>query len=307
MRSNLDGAMIDDSILRAGNKFGHLAQTLGGTFTMDADMPHILALDPGGSTRTVLLPAEAKGLFFFIINLADADESLTVKEDSNSTTIGTVEQGGMGIFVCSGNALGGAATPTWYDLTVPAELDALNGLTSSAAELNILDGVTATFAELNYLDITTLGTGAASKAVVLDGNGRYRLPSTGTFFNAGKQMNAQGAPAAKTVTAAITAAELAGGLITTTGATGPSEHQLPTGTLLAAEFPGLAVGDSFDFTIINTGTGASDDATITVNTDVTIVGNPTVGALTDGTIISGSGTFRARYTATNTWVVYRIA
>lgn len=117
----------------------------------------------------------------------------------------------------------------------------------------------------------------------------------------------QGAPTAKTVTSAITAAELLTGIITTTGATGPSLHQLPTGTLLAAQFPGIAVGDCFDWSLINTGTGASDDATITVNTDHTIVGNPTAGALTDATIISGSARFRSRYTATNTFVTYRIA
>ena len=117
----------------------------------------------------------------------------------------------------------------------------------------------------------------------------------------------QGAPAAKTVTAAITAAELVAGLITTTGATAPSEHQLPTGTLIDAELPGIATNDSFDFYIINTGTGATDDATLTVNTDVTIVGSPTVGAITDATIITGSGHFRARRTAANTYVVYRLA
>ncbi len=117
----------------------------------------------------------------------------------------------------------------------------------------------------------------------------------------------QGDPTAKTVTSAITAAELLTGIITTTGATAPSIHQLPTGTLLAAQFPGIAVGDCFDWSLINTGTGASDDATITVNTDHTIVGNPTAGALTDATIISGSARFRSRYTATNTFVTYRIA
>lgn len=117
----------------------------------------------------------------------------------------------------------------------------------------------------------------------------------------------QGAPTAKTTTSAITAAELLTGIITTTGATAPSIHQLPTGTLLAAAITGIAVGDSFDWSLINTGTGATDDATITVNTDHTIIGNPTVGALTDATIISGSGRFRTRYSATNTFITYRIA
>lgn len=120
-------------------------------------------------------------------------------------------------------------------------------------------------------------------------------------------LQVQGTPTAKTTTSALTAANLLGGLITTTGVTAPSIHQLPDGTALDAAAPNATTDDCFDFTIINTGTGASDDATITVNTGVTIVGNPTVGSLTDATIISGSGRFRARKTGTATWVVYRLA
>ena len=41
--------------------------------------------------------------------------------------------------------------------------------------------VTATGAELNYLDIGTLGTGAASKAVVLDAGDDYTWPSAGVL------------------------------------------------------------------------------------------------------------------------------
>jgi len=51
-------------------------------------------------------------------------------------------------------------------------------VTATPAELNILDTVTATATEMNYLDIATLGTGAASKAVVLDANGAYTGPTT---------------------------------------------------------------------------------------------------------------------------------
>lgn len=40
---------------------------------------------------------------------------------------------------------------------------------------------TATAAELNYLDISSLGTGAASKAVVLNSSGDYTYPATGTI------------------------------------------------------------------------------------------------------------------------------
>lgn len=42
-------------------------------------------------------------------------------------------------------------------------------------------GLTATVTELNYLDITTLGTGAASKAVVLDSGEDYTWPATGVL------------------------------------------------------------------------------------------------------------------------------
>jgi len=53
--------------------------------------------------------------------------------------------------------------------------------TTTQAEDNILDGVTATSAELNYNDIATLGTGAASKAVVLSATANYTLPTSHTF------------------------------------------------------------------------------------------------------------------------------
>ena len=54
-------------------------------------------------------------------------------------------------------------------------------VTATPAELNIMDGVTAITAELNYLDIATLGTGAASKAMVLNSSKNYTYPSGGTL------------------------------------------------------------------------------------------------------------------------------
>lgn len=71
------------------------------------------------------------------------------------------------------------AVPMSTALVTATELDILDGATVTTAELNILDGVTSTAAELNYLDITTLGTGAASKAVVLDTGDDYTWPAAG--------------------------------------------------------------------------------------------------------------------------------
>lgn len=331
---------IRGALFEAENKYMSLSLVLGATFTMTAAMPHFIFLDADDSTRIVLMPAEADGMFFFISNIGDIGD-LTVKEDSNTTTLATVSPGESALFICDGT--------TWFPVQAISGIDSL---TASATELNYLDiatlgtgaaskavvldagedytwpatgvltygvlkdsaatTITATGAEINYLDIASLGTGAASKAVVLSAGDDYTWPATGIATLGqvrivGELMTAQGAPTAKTVTAAITAAELKAGIITTTGATGPSQHQLPTGTLLLAEFPGAAAGMAFDFHVINTGTGASDDATLTVNTDVTIVGNPTVGSLTDATIISGSGHFRARYTGGVTWIVYRLS
>jgi len=76
-----------------------------------------------------------------------------------------------------------------------AELNTLDGAaaTLTYGELNILDGVTATYTELNYLDIATLGTGVASKAVVLDAGDDYTWPTAGFLTYGGTQVTATGA------------------------------------------------------------------------------------------------------------------
>lgn len=96
---------------------------------------------------------------------------------------------------------------------------------------------------------------------------------------------------------AFTPAALLSGIVTATPTAGRN-IQLPTGAALdaASEF---AIGDSFDFSLV---TLAAFALTITVNTNVTIVGAPA----TAGT--SGAAArFRVRKTAADTFVVYRIS
>lgn len=82
-------------------------------------------------------------------------------------------------------------------------------VTSTAAELNALDGVTSSAAELNYLDIATLGTGAASKAVVLSASSNYTSPGAGTWaFASGSTVNIAGTFQIGGVTVGSTAAEI---------------------------------------------------------------------------------------------------
>jgi hypothetical protein len=106
MRANLEGAVIRDSLWTAGMKSGVNVQTLAGTTTMPTNPNVMNFLDPGGATRILLLPPEVKGLMLIIVNTADAAEDLTVKEDSNTTTIGTISQNEMAILVCNGT--------TWF-------------------------------------------------------------------------------------------------------------------------------------------------------------------------------------------------
>ena len=85
----------------------------------------------------------------------------------------------------------------------------------------------------------------------------------------------QPAPTAKTAAATLTAAELATGIITYTGAA--VALTVPTGAALDAAFSSMKVDSSFDFSIINT--DASDAATVTANTGCTLVGVAAVNAI----------------------------
>lgn len=64
-------------------------QTLSGDVDLDELSANILRVDPGGSNRNVDLPAEetSDGLPFFILNVADAAENITVRNDAGSTIV----------------------------------------------------------------------------------------------------------------------------------------------------------------------------------------------------------------------------
>ena len=109
-------------------------------------------------------------------------------------------------------------------------------------------------------------------------------------------LGTQSTPTAKTAAATLTAAELATGIITYTGAA--VALTMPLGTDLDAAFGSMKVNSSFDFYIINT--GATNAATVTANTGVTLVGTAAVSAAT-------SCNWRVRKTADATYVAYRIA
>jgi len=112
-----------------------------------------------------------------------------------------------------------------------------------------LAGYTGTAAELNYVDLATLGTGAASKAVVLDASGDYTYPATGTIvypssasltLNSGSTFDVAGTFEIANVAMTASAAELNYNDIATLGTVAASKALtfdasidaiLPTGAL----------------------------------------------------------------------------
>ena len=111
---------------------------------------------------------------------------------------------------------------------------------------------------------------------------------------------AQPTPSAINASSTLTVAQLLTRIITTASATAVA-FTLPTGTLTDAGILNgqLLVNQSFDWTIINTGS-AVGIVTVSGGTANTLVGS---GVLA----ITTSATFRTVKTATNTFVTYRIA
>lgn len=131
---------------------------------------------------------------------------------------------------------------------------------------------------------------AQNKRLIVDGQ---TVPAC---VDEGALQRVQPAPAAFNTSGLLTAAQQIGGIVTSTTAAAVNA-QSATGAQLDAALPGLQIDEAFDLTFINT--GATNALTLTVNTNVTIVGNAVVA-------LSSSGTFRFRKTAAATYVAYRI-
>lgn len=107
--------------------------------------------------------------------------------------------------------------------------------------------------------------------------------------------NNQASPGTLNSTGALTAALILGGVVTSTTAAAVAAT-LDTGTVMDAALT-MAVDDSFDWAVINTG---GNTFTVTAATGHTIVGVAAVVTVT-------SARFRTRKTAANTFVTYRLA
>lgn len=101
----LDDATVFTKQVRFAEGGGYRSLTATGAVTLATTDAQYQRIDPGGSARDVTLPAEASatGLWFRIVNAADAAENLVVKDDGGSTIV-TISQNEMAEVVCNGTA-----------------------------------------------------------------------------------------------------------------------------------------------------------------------------------------------------------
>ena len=95
-RDNLDAPKITDMVMVRGLKMETLSAVLAGSFTVNANMPPALFLDPNGASRSVVMPLEtsSKGLCFIIVNTsAAATFSLNIRNNADNATLLTLTSG----------------------------------------------------------------------------------------------------------------------------------------------------------------------------------------------------------------------
>jgi hypothetical protein len=151
----------------------------------------------------------------------------------------------------------------------------------------------------NTTYVSAAFTNATSVTIAAGASGAYYSVGVAPDISNNGNWQPQGDPAniADGGSMIATAANVLTGIVTST-LTQARNLQLPTGTNLdlATEW---AIGDSFDVTFMTLGAFVM---TITVNTDVTIVGSAVTAATAGST-----ARFRLRKTAANTFVAYRLS
>ena len=144
---------------------------------------------------------------------------------------------------------------------------------------------------------TTFGPYSAATTLRIDGGAGETLYTVGVAPVIDELLASQyqGDPVAVNVTGAVSAAAIMGGIVTSSTAAAVA-GTVPTGAVIDAASE-IAIGDSFDWSVINTG---PNTFTVTAASGHTLVGVAAVVTVT-------SGLFRTRKTAADTFVTYRLA
>lgn len=161
-----------------------------------------------------------------------------------------------------------------------------------------------------FNDVEIDGDLITNSSVVATGTNLHVGPSINRPADGTPTLTKVPAPSTSTTGVSMTEAELLGG-VHVKSPVAAQDFQLPTGAEISAAIlavhPGFAVGDSFDFHLVNTGT-ATDLVTLTTDTGLTLVGYMGVHPAADGaTLGTSAGHFRLRNTGADAWTVHRIA
>ena len=198
-----------------------------------------------------------------------------------------------------------------------SELNILDGVTSSTAELNLLDGVTATTAEINIIDGDTSATSttlADADRVIVNDNGTMKqvaLTDFETYFEAaldtGTNLTTVGALNAGSITSGFGAIDIGSSNLTATGtvslgaASFNDNNITNVGSIQLDSIAGDAdTNSSIAFSgsdVITITTGGTTALTIDASQNVTIAGDLTVtgdditmGTNTAGNLLIADGT-----------------
>jgi len=182
-----------------------------------------------------------------------------------------------------------------------------NGATNPALKV-----VASTASMINGIQVTGSAANGVVAVAAVGGDTHVNVSLAGKGSGAvlirSFAMEYQGAQTAKTVSATLTAAELATQIITVNqGGGATSALQLPVATDLDALIPVSAANDAFEFSVINISTTDAEDASVTTNTGWTLVGNMDIHAYSAAGSLNSSARFLARKTGTGAWTLYRIA
>lgn len=144
---------------------------------------------------------------------------------------------------------------------------------------------------------TVFGAYASGATIRIEGQAADTLYAVGVapVVIEEKASQTQGDPVAVNVTGAVSATAIVGGIVTSTTAAAVA-GTIPTGAVMDASGE-FAIGDSIDWTVINT--GGANAFTVTGASGHTVVGAAAVANST-------SGLFRTRKTAADTFITYRI-
>ena len=222
--------------------------------------------------------------------------------------VGTAGNSAGGVATCTGGAGQGSAAGGAVSATGGA-----GGATGAGGAVSVVGGIGGATSGTGGVVNVTGGAGTNGDAnggnVLIAGGAKDGTGLDGLVMFNGIVGQNQPTPTAKTTAVTLTIAEMITKLITGTHTVGgTAAYTLPTGTLVDAGLPAMAVDDSFDWVLINLSAAAADTITVTAGTGHTIVGIPIVQSVhsTTGGIYGNASVWRTRKTASNVYVSYRI-